>query len=226
MSYYPLFIDLSRVRVLIAGAGAVGARKAAAILASGPLELLWVDPRKSLDELKADLPDTTRLIYEQRPVTLDDLPGRGLVFACTDNREVNRTLCRGCGELGVPCNVVDAPGEGNFIVPSHFRQGDFLVAVSSGGVSPALTKIVRRELQNWLGDRYALLLVVLGRLRARVLEQGRETEENSEIFRSVAKSELGAMLSGGRMREAENLLAELLPPYLHTHIGELLREPF
>lgn len=222
MRYYPLLFNLSEIQVLIVGAGEVGRRKAADVLACEPRRVLFLDPRRPLKDLPEELQSNPALRYEQREALQDDLNGTGLVFAATSSREVNRRLAQGAAERGIPCNVADAPAEGNFIVPSHFNDGDFTLAVSTNGGSPALAKIIRRELQEWYAGRYKGLLRLLKKLRPLVLALGAPTQDNTELFRSIATSGLGEALGQNDLAGAREILFKLLPTELHGEIEDLL----
>ena len=224
MGYYPLLLDLAEADLLVVGAGAVGRRKIASLLAAAPRSVTVLDP--FLDE------DTARELEAFGPVvcrTRDfipaDLAGKTLVFAATDNPEVNAFVAGLCQKNGIPCNSITAPDAGSFIVPAHFRSGDILVTVSTGGHSPALAKRLREELEAWVGKRYTPLLSVLGRLRPLLLELGLPSGENSAVFRSVTFSALADLLEQGERAQAEALLLRLLPKPLHARVGELLHEP-
>jgi precorrin-2 dehydrogenase/sirohydrochlorin ferrochelatase len=184
-------------------------------------------------------PDTDRrtglagfpgLIYEQRQVRPEDVDGRELIFAATGSRAVNRMLADICAKRKIFCNVVDSPTEGNFFVPAHFNQGNILLALSTGGISPALSRRLRRELQEWFGDRYAPLLTVMGRIRPLVLGLeafgGLEKSARAAIFRNLINSELASALTDKDMAKARELLVQFLPPPLQACIGDILYEPF
>lgn len=222
MRYYPLFLNLTTAKVLIAGAGEVGLRKAADILACTPKALLWVDPDVPCSALPDDLRSNAALVYEQRAASEADCAGHTLIFAATGSRDANGKLAAEAERLGIPCNVIDAPLEGNFIVPSHFEDGNFMLALSTGGSSPAMAKLMRRELQDWYAARYRGLLTLLGRLRPLVLALEQPTERNTELFRALARSRLGEVLGCGNAPGARNILAKLLPPELHGKIEELI----
>lgn len=224
MRYYPLLLNLSSCRVFIAGAGDVGRRKAADILACGPARLLWLDPNVTVEELPDTLREHPALHYEQRCADSGDVAGNHLVFAATSSHAVNTSLLRACIDSGIACNVVDDPSAGSFIVPSHFTVDDFTLALSTGGASPALAKKIRRELEEWFDGRYRPLLILMKRVRPLVLALKQPSKKNAVLLRALVESNLGPALAGGDRLTAERSLREILPSELHDYIGELLHD--
>lgn len=244
MRHYPLFLDLRTVRCLVVGAGAVGRRKIASLLACEPLEVLVIDPALDLelaegaatrgagaastatpaapDEGEAAFWQHPRLRCLQRTVEEDDLDGRGLVFAATGDRTTNAALAAACARRGIWCNVADAPDESTFLVPASLKQGRVELALSTGGASPALTRWLREELEQWLETRFAPLAEVLARLRPLVLALGRETGHNTALFRALVRSELPQALATRDSTRCRELLRLHLPEELHCRITELL----
>lgn len=227
MRYYPTFLDMRGKRCLIVGIGDVGRRKLASLLAADPEEVLVLDTfhRDGItDQELKDLLSHPAVTYQDRPFTASDVQGRALVFACTGSRTVNESVALACRNHSVLCNVIDAPEEGDFIVPAHFESGELIVALSTGGNSPALARRIRMELQEFVGNRFSGIVVLMGRLRPLVLARGEETGQNTKLFRTIAGSGLMDALQSKDRTGAETILTELLPQELHPHIGELLHE--
>ena len=221
MQHYPLFLNLTSKDVLVIGAGKVGRRKIASLLRCSPRELTVIDPGLSptdMEELAVSGPVRCRA----RAFLPEDLDGKTLVFAATGDRETNARVAALCGGRNILCNIADAPSESDFFVPAHFSSGDATVAVSTGGLSPALARHLSSELEAWMGKRYAGLLTVLGRLRPKMLEMGLPTRENTTLFRAVVYSPLAELLERRRVDAAAALLTALLPELLHPYIRELL----
>lgn len=223
MRYYPMLLNLQGAACLIVGGGEVGRRKLQALLPCEPASVIVVDPRTASPDWQ-DLLSGGTVVYECRPFDENDVTGKAVVFAATGNAAVNAAVARACRHNGIPCNVADAPQSGSFIVPAHFTSGDILVALSTGGHSPALARRIRSDLQEWFGDRYTALAAFMGRVRPLILDIGLETHRNTEIFRNLVNSDLAEMLRHNRNTEAEALLRNLLPEQLHNRIGELLNE--
>lgn len=220
--YYPLYLDLSDKRVLVVGAGEVGLRKAMSVLEASPGRLEVVDPafRSGIPSCLAQ----SMAVCHARTFEPADLENKNIVFAATDNREVNAHIASLSAQKGILCNVTDAPGEGDFIVPAHFMRDDICVSLCTQGQSPALARKLRRELEAWFGNRYGPLLAIMGRLRPVLLELGLPSEENSALFRSLLQSPLADYLEQHDLAAAASLLASYLPEPLHVRMGELMHD--
>lgn len=223
MRYYPVFLDLQGSSCLIVGAGDVGRRKLKGLLSCNPAQVLVLDtcdPGNAFDCFR----EHKAVHLEIRAVIPEDIHEKTLVFACTGSAEVNAQIAQFCREQGRHCNVIDDPTAGDFIVPAHFSSGDIVVALSTGGHSPALAKRIKTEMQNYLGGRFAALATLMGRIRPLVLALGNETQQNTLLFRELVNSELVDALETGDACVAERLLHNILPSALHSHIGELLHD--
>ena len=216
--YYPLFLDLSRAKCLVVGAGAVGRRKIGALLESGVRELVVLDPELSDPAL---LPGHAALVFEARRFTPEDLAGCALVFAASGSREANAAVAAACAERGIFCNCADAPLEGTCIVPSTARAGEMTLALSTGGASPAYARYLREELEDWLREKVPLA-ALLGRIRPGLLALEMDTMQNADMLRALVRSGLGAALAAGDAKHCEELLAAALPEDLHPSIAEFL----
>ena len=77
--------------------------------------------------------DVRRLPVEavERPYAPDLLEGMGLVYACTDDRELNRRIATEARGRGIPANAADDPAFCDFTSPAIYRRGNMSVAVSS-----------------------------------------------------------------------------------------------
>lgn len=221
MHEYPVFLKLQGKRCLVVGMGGVGRRKAASLLDAGAEEVLMIDAAPA-DETVEQLAANERARFDQRFFEAKDLDGRFLVFACTSSESVNGEIARLCKERGILCNVADQPALADFIVPASFCRGDLRVAVSTCGGSPALTRHIRKELETYFGEEYAMLLEIMRRLRPEVLALKRETAWNTRLFRELTTSGLLDALQSRDLDKARDILERVLPAELRDNIPELL----
>ncbi len=134
----------------MAGGGSVASRKLPELLACGARVTL-VAPELSLAAKRL----VSGLEWRQRKFQPEDITGHQLVFACTNDPQVNAGISQACRTLGVPCNRADAAAEGDFIVPGVIRRGAVTVSASTSGQAPALTRDLKRKLDAFLGPEWA-----------------------------------------------------------------------
>ncbi len=223
MRHYPVFIDLSGKSLLVLGLGQVGRRKLASMLECSPDKVLALDPGlpAAPEAAVQDLLDEPCVVYARRPFAESDLDGVFLAVAASGDREANRKLANACRNRNVLCNVVDAPEEGDVIIPATARAGGVAAALSTGGASPALARRLRRELEQTLAQKYAPLAALMGRLRPLVLDMNMPQHDNAALFRALADSRLPELLAAEPAAAREELL-RILPARLHPHMEDLL----
>lgn len=137
-------LDVNGKRVVVAGAGGVGTRRARALVAAGA-DVVVVSPRATDDV--AQLARHGDLTWHQRTVTASDAQGAWLVIAATDNPTVNADLTRWCEEHHVwSINASDANASPARMA-AQAVHGDLAVGVVSlGNADPRRALRVRDAL--------------------------------------------------------------------------------
>lgn len=219
MRYYPIFLDLTRKKCLVVGAGRVGLRKIGTLVLSSPGRITVIDPYVP----GIDLPDPENIIDHLREkFTPAHLEGCDLVFACTGDPETNDLVVKSCRSRNIWCNVAERPEQGDFILPGVFSRQDLIIAVSTCGCSPALTARIKKDLENRYGPHYALLTGLLAGVRKILLSLDLPQKENRAYFRKIVDSEALTLLESGRTKELTALLTNILPTSTHNQIKELI----
>jgi precorrin-2 dehydrogenase/sirohydrochlorin ferrochelatase len=187
VKYYPIYLDITNKRCIVVGGGDVAERKMVRLLEfcahvtvigktlTPALETMKKEGR--IDHIDAD--------YDE--AFIDDA---FLVIGATDRDDINEKISRDGKEKGILVNIVDDPDKCDFILPSLLQQGDLLIAISTGGKSPALAKKLRHELENIYGPEYQTLLNVMGSLREKLMMKGHSSDENKRLFESVVYSDI------------------------------------
>jgi precorrin-2 dehydrogenase/sirohydrochlorin ferrochelatase len=145
VKYYPVFLVLRERPCLIIGGGEVAERKTLSLLEAGA-DVTVVSP--TLSPKLAELARTQKVRHLPRTFEEHDLAGIFLVIAATDSPEINASVARLCRKKHVLVNVAAPPEESSFIVPSVVERGDLVIAISTSGDSPGLSKRIRRELEE------------------------------------------------------------------------------
>jgi precorrin-2 dehydrogenase/sirohydrochlorin ferrochelatase len=181
MKYYPLYMDLRGRECLVVGAGAVAARKVRTLLDCGAqVTVVGERPAAALEELRS-----RGVKILERKFRPDDLQLPALVIGATDSEEVNAAVSEESRRRGIPVNIADDPAKSTFIVPAIFRQGDVTMAVSTGGSSPALARLIREDLAGHYGEEYAVLAELLGSYRERMMTAVSGHRRRAEVWRGI-----------------------------------------
>ncbi len=144
LKVYPIYLtQLANELAVVVGGGRVAERKINGLLvAGGRVRLISPQATPQLQAWAAG----GQIEWIARNYQTGDLTGAFLVFAATNQRQTNAQVAADAAALGVLCNVVDAPTEGNFHVPAVHRQDGLTIAVGSGGQSPTRAKQMRDQI--------------------------------------------------------------------------------
>ena len=202
---YPIFLDLTDRPCLVVGGGPVAERKVEALLGVGA-RVTVVSPVSS-ERLKA-WEKGGSIRYVKREYQWGDLIGYQLAFVATDDGEVNAAVAWEGRERGVWVNAADDPANCDFILPSVLRRGALVVAVATGGASPALSRAIREELEAYFTDDYAVLAEVVGDVRRELRSQAHPSD--AQAWRRALDADLRRLIAAGRREEAKAHLLDRL----------------
>src|SRR5690554_1378665 len=155
MEYLPIFMDLRGKRCLLVGAGEVASRKAALLVRAG-VHLVVVAPevRPDIRTLVDELKSTQGAELHERVFCEQDIDDVALVVAATADRDVNRQISELAKARSLPVNAVDQPELCSFIMPAIVDRSPVLVAISTGGNSPMLTRHLKEQMDLMLPAGY------------------------------------------------------------------------
>ena len=198
-AYYPLFADLYGRRCLVVGGGLVAQRKVTTLLGYGAAVTV-VSPAATARLLAYARRGQVR--YLARAFRPADLRGAWLVYAATDDQRINRLVFRTATRLRLFTNVVDQKPLCSFIAPAIVKRGDLVIAISTGGMSPAMAKRLRRELTASIGADYARMLTLLGGLRGIAKSRLPGFQARKRYFDRVVGGRVFALVRAGKTRAA------------------------
>lgn len=207
MKVYPAFLNLEGRPCLVVGGGAVGERKVLDLLAAGAAVTV-VSPQ--LTPALQELVSSGRVQHLATTFQPRHLEGQFLVIGATDDAATNQQVSAAAQERRLPVNIVDAPALCTFVVPATIRRGDLVLAIGTGGKSPALAKKLRQELEQQFGPEYQTYLEILGLIRDRVLARRRDHPDNASLFTRLADGRLLACLQQRDAAAAAQVMVELL----------------
>ncbi|MBI3074566.1 MAG: hypothetical protein HYY84_20830 [Deltaproteobacteria bacterium] len=209
-------------KAVVVGGGAVASRKVAGLIAARA-DVVVVAPKIVSDDLRARIA-AHEAKWEARAYVTNDVDGAALVFAATDDSEVNRTVRDDAATRGVWANVADSPDLCDFDVPSSFQRdvlcgttthahrflASLQVAVFTGGASPAFAALMRRELEQRVTPSHLALfklVVALRRLLPVAMRPSLSRIAAPEVLDEVTKRDRAA-LCGRLLREFGSTVSE------------------
>ena len=192
-------------RVVVIGAGRIAARKIEPLLDLGA-EVLVIAPAVGT-EVRA-WADQGRCSLAEHEFEPGDLDGAWLAFTATDDPGVNAAVHRAGEAARVWVNSADDPANCSFTMMSVVRRSDLVVAIGTGGRSPALAAHLKRLLNEELGPEYEVLLDLLSEAREAWRASGRSSEDAD--WQQAFDSGIVDLVRAGRVAEAKELLNSCL----------------
>ena len=179
-------LDLTGRRVLIFGGGDVGARKAAYFEHEAEVTVISRSFSPDLDGLaiRRQEADLSTLPDE---ALRDLLAGAFLAVAATPDPGLNDRIGRVCAATGVLFNnAAGVPGD--VTIPSIARGRNYLVAISTRGKSPAVSRYLRMRLQKEYAD-LDRMIDLQDEVRSMLKESEPVQAERSRILWSILRDE-------------------------------------
>ena len=212
MAFYPINFNMRDRLCLVVGGGSVAARKIESLLFS-EARVRVVSP-EACGKI-SDLADTGTVEWVRREYRDGDLEGAFMVFAATSQPAVQRKIAAQAKTSGVLLNSADSPDECDFHVPAKIRRGDLLIAVSTGGASPALSALIKHRLNLEFGPEYGDLVDLFALIRHQVVTGSGESEANRLLFRQLLEKPFAEMIRAGQWEEIRTSLETILPEYIN-----------
>jgi precorrin-2 dehydrogenase / sirohydrochlorin ferrochelatase len=207
--YYPAFLDLCDRRVVVVGGGAIATGKVHGLLECRPSPLVVIAPRVS--HAIRLLAEAGLLSWLQRQYQPGDLAGADLAFGASDDRALNARVASDARQLGIPVLAVDDVDNCDFIAPAVVRRGDVVVAISTGGRSPAMARRAREELERLVPPDWGELLEVAAAARER-LGSDRKRVPAETWQAALRATDLRRLVVAGQTEQAiQHLLGQLEP---------------
>jgi len=218
LEFLPVCLQLTDSPVLLVGGGAVATRKARLLVRAGA-RLSVVAPAIEA-ELEALLAAHGGAWQPER-YRKECLLGMRMVVAATPDNAVNEQVYRDASSASILVNVVDAPALCTFIFPAIVDRDPMTIAISSGGRSPVLTRVLRRRIEALVPAAYGRLARFAGRLRQPVKDGIPQLPARRQFWEQVLEGTIAEQVMAGREGEAERELRERLQDGLAPFTGEV-----
>jgi uroporphyrin-III C-methyltransferase/precorrin-2 dehydrogenase/sirohydrochlorin ferrochelatase len=207
MDYLPIFVNLKSEPCLIVGGGSVAVRKAETLLqAGGKVSVLAPDFH---DEL-LKLGDCGTLTLVRKAFQPQDVLGFKLIVAATDDADLNAQIAATAKTHNILINVVDQPALCTFIFPAIIDRSPIIAAVSSGGASPVLARILRMRLESLIPPAYGRLAKIAKDFRTRVKQVIEDPQVRRRFWETVLSGSIAELVFAGRDDEAAERLEQAI----------------
>jgi len=207
MNHLPLFLDVKDRRILVVGGGQAAARRVELALKAGSRVLAVAeDPCPALEGLT----DRDGVSLEARAFAPGDLEGCVLVFVTTDDDDLNARISTLAQDSGIPVNVLDRPSMCSFIMPAFVDRSPVLVAVSSGGEAPILSRVLKARLETVLPSGLGHLARFAGACRERIKTAIPDNTRRRRFWEGLVNGPIAEYILAGQTEAAQNLLDDTL----------------
>lgn len=199
---YPLNLELSGRRCTVIGGGRVAERKIGALLAAGAVVTV-IAP--TLTDRLQQLAAKRRLHWEATRYRPGMLAASTpvLVFCTADDRQANGLAVDEAKAIGALVNAAAEPKQSDFQVPSQIHHGDFLLTVSTGGGSPAFSRLLREQLEEEYPKAFGQFIERLVRIRQELRDRGGGSMAHQAIWRKVMDKRIIELVRAGQLDLAE-----------------------
>ena len=157
------------------------------------------------DEL-AELAAKGKIRHQARVFSEEDMESCVLVIAATDQPEINQQVSELAKEKNLPVNVVDNPDLCSFIMPSIVDRSPVQIAISTGGASPVLARLIRTKLEGSIPAAYGRLAALVESFRGKVKAAFPSVESRRTFWEKILEGTVAELVFTGHDSEAEVML--------------------
>ena len=205
--FLPIFFKTDRQPCLVVGGGEVALRKVRQLLQANAA--VHVQAPELISQLR-EYHQQGKITYSQSSFREDSVINFVLVIAATDDAEVNKKISKTAKNHKIPVNVVDNPELCSFIMPSIIDREPVQIAISTGGASPVLARLLRARLETMIPAAYGRLARLMQDFRPRVKQSYPDSRQRRRFWEQVLQGPIAEMLFAGRERAAQQALERQL----------------
>jgi len=207
MRFLPIFLNIENKVCLVVGGGDVASRKVDHLLiANARINLIAKDICQDIEALISS-GRITRLEGDYNESMMDACE---LVIAATDNKSLNSIISKDARRRHLPVNVVDNPDLCTFIMPSVIDRHPVQIAISTGGASPVLARLLRARMETMIPSAYGKLAELIHSFREKVKGQIPDMRQRRRFWENILQGPVTELLYSGQDKAALALLEKHL----------------
>jgi precorrin-2 dehydrogenase/sirohydrochlorin ferrochelatase len=203
---FPVLLDVSGRLVVVVGSSRSAVRTATRMASYGA-DVVVISP--DISEQLLELEASGVLTTEPRGYVRGDLMRAFVAVCASGSPEIDAAVREEATTLGILVTVLDDADASTFTVPSVVQRGPLQIAISTGGIAPAVARRVRREIASVYGPEWGVYVALLGAVRARAIDRfGVGDDGLGPLFDSIAASDLLERVRAGEDPSADDVLEE------------------
>ena len=218
MDHLPIFINIRKKPCVVIGGGDIALRKIN-ILLKAQAKVDCLSPSFSRDIKNLSKDGHITLINKSFDQT--DIKDYSIIIAATDDSSVNSSISAIAQVKKIPVNVVDSPELSSFIMPSIVDRSPLIIAVSSSGKAPVLSRIIRAKLETVIPSAYGILADIAGEYRQKVKDRFSTIKDRRAFWEAVFSGVIAEKVFSGRISEAKEDIQRQLDDSVEMDLGEV-----
>ncbi len=204
MKFYPVNINIQDKKCVVVGGGKIAYDKIVGLLEAGAqVDVIAPEICPQIENLR----DKVNIIRES--YSAEKITSGVILIAATNNSELNAQIANDARAKNFLVNIVDDISS-DFIVPSRIRRGDFLLAISTGGNSPAFSKFVRKMLELELDENLGAAVEIISKYRQAVIKKIPTHELRIKFWQEVLTAEIWEVIKRGELLTLEEKIKSQL----------------
>lgn len=204
---FPAFLDLAGHQVTVVGGGRSALRKALRFVDSGAVvSVIASELHKDLSQLIAD----GEMTNQPRTWCADDFSQAALVIAASGDAVEDRAIASCAQQQGCWVNVANQPEISSFLIPSLVDRAPLKVAISSGGTSPILARLLTARIEAFLPHTYSQLASLADRYRQRIRQLFNDRQLQRQFWERALAGRVGELMLQGRTEQADKAMEKAI----------------
>ena len=218
MDHLPIFINTREKPCIVIGGGDIALRKINLLL-KAKAKVACLSPLfcKGIKNLSKN----GHITLINKSFDQTDIKDYSIIIAATDDTSVNSSISAIAQVKKIPVNVVDSPELSSFIMPSIVDRSPLIIAVSSSGKAPVLSRIIRAKLETVIPSAYGILADIAGEYRQKVKDRFSTIKDRRAFWEAVFSGVIAEKVFSGRISEAKEDIQRQLDDSVEMDLGEV-----
>ena len=197
LAYLPVFFGMRGRTALLIGGGTATFPKLTLLRRAGARVRLVA---QQIDDSIADAIAGDRMIaHINAPLAAHHFHDITVAIDASGDEATNRRSVSLARAAGVPINVVDRPAVCDFILPAILDRSPVVVAVSTGGLAPAVSRLIRQRLETAIPVGFGRIAVVAAGIRRMVHERLRSARQRANFWEELLDGPAAQLALAGQV---------------------------